>query len=308
MLVVIDNDLWERPAGQALLEVLNSDVPGLPQPENMFRVMHTNEKGYDATMKLLRNIIVVKIGEAYSSSKLKYERDVYASPQIIMTIQSPDEESFAKFVTDNREVIVNFFDKAEINRQIRLLQTSHNQGVLETVKQMFDCEVWVSSELTASKKGENFYWVGTNAATADRNYVIYSFPYTDQKVFTDKAAVLHKRDSVMQINIPGAQEGMYMATDTAHTAVRPISVHGDYAFEVRGLWRVKGDMMGGPFVSHVRLDTVNQKVIVQEIFVYSPDKLKRNYVRQMEASLYTLRLPGAQAPEEEELDKTVEHE
>jgi hypothetical protein len=29
-----------------------------------------------------------------------------------------------------------------------------------------------------------------------------------------------------------------------------------------------------------------------EAFIYSPDKLKRNLMRQMEASLYTLRLPN----------------
>lgn len=54
-----------------------------------------------------------------------------------------------------------------------------------------------------------------------------------------------------------------------------------------------GDYMGGPHVSHVRLDKANQRIIVSEIFVYSPDKMKRNLVRQMEASLYTLKLPGS---------------
>ena len=62
--------------------------------------------------------------------------------------------------------------------------------------------------------------------------------------------------------------------------------------EARGLWRMKGDFMGGPFVSHTRLDQKNQRIITAEIFVYSPDKMKRNLVRQMEASLYTLRFPG----------------
>ena len=94
----------------------------------------------------------------------------------------------------------------------------------------------------------------------------------------------------MKINIPGASEGMYMETDSLMTDVRPISVQGEYALEARGLWRVKGDYMGGPYVSHVRLD---QRIIVSEIFVYSPDKMKRNLVRQMEASLYTLKLPGS---------------
>ena len=36
----------------------------------------------------------------------------------------------------------------------------------------------------------------------------------------------------------------------------------------------------------------NQRIITAEIFVYSPDKMKRNLVRQMEASLYTLKLPN----------------
>ena len=55
---------------------------------------------------------------------------------------------------------------------------------------------------------------------------------------------------------------------------------------------MKGDFMGGPYVSHMRLDSVNQRIIVVEAFIYSPDKLKRNLMRQMEASLYTLRVPG----------------
>ena len=49
--------------------------------------------------------------------------------------------------------------------------------------------------------------------------------------------------------------------------------------------------MGGPFVSHTRLDEVNQRVITAEIFVFAPEKKKRNTLRRLESSLYTLRLP-----------------
>ena len=99
----------------------------------------------------------------------------------------------------------------------------------------------------------------------------------------------------MRVNIPGAREGMYMETDTLMTKVKGLNVQGQYALEARGLWRVKADMMGGPFVSHARVDTVNNRVVVAEVFVYSPDTRKRGLIRQMEASLYTLRLPGEKA-------------
>lgn len=293
LLVVIDQGMWERPAGRALFDVLDSDVPGLPQSERSFRIMYTAPSNYDSTLKLIRNIIIADVNkERYTQPKFKYAKDVYAVPQMILTIQAPDEDSFADFVTENRQVIIDFFTHAEMNRQIAFLKDNHSDYISMKVKSLFDCDVWVPNELTATKEGENFFWAGMNAAVADQNFVIYSYPYTDEDTFT-KEYFVHKRDSVMKVNIPGAREGMYMMTDSLLTDVRPLSVQGEYAFEARGLWRVKGDFMGGPFVSHSRVDVANQRVIVVEIFVYAPEKMKRNLVRQLEASLYTLKLPNS---------------
>lgn len=303
ILVVVDHGLWDRPAGRALYDVLDTDVPGLPQSERSFHIMYTAPSNYDSTLKLIRNIIIVDVNkELYTQPKFKFAKNVYAAPQVILTIQAPDEESFRTFVEGNSQQIIDFFTHAEINRQIAVLENKHSDYVSTKVKSLFDCDVWVPGELSSAKQGENFFWAGTNAATADQNFVIYSYPYTDPNTFT-KEYFVHKRDSVMKVNIPGAREGMYMMTDSLMTDVRPITVQGEYALEVRGLWRVKGDFMGGPFVSHARVDQVNQRVIVSEIFIYSPEKRKRNLVRQMEASLYTLRLPGSK--QETEIPENV---
>lgn len=297
ILVVVNNQQWERPAGRALFNVLDTDVPGLPQSERSFRISYTDPMYYDQTLKLFRNIIIVDIQDIYSTPKIKYARDVYASPQMIMTIQAPNEEEFEKFVTENKQTIIDFFVKAEMNRQINYLKDKHNKYISQMVDSIFECDVWLPAELIGSKKGEDFFWASTNTATADMNFVMYSYPYTDKNTFT-KDYFIHKRDSVMKVNIPGAKEGMYMATDTNYVDVKNIGVQGDYSMEARGLWQMHGDMMGGPFVSHSRVDTVNNRVVVVEAFIYSPDKLKRNLMRQMEASLYTLRLPK-EAPKTE---------
>ena len=75
---------------------------------------------------------------------------------------------------------------------------------------------------------------------------------------------------------------------------------------MRGLWRVEGDMMGGPFVSLARLDEQNNRVIVAEGFVYAPETEKRNYIRRIEAALYTLRLPGELESADEEVNGIAE--
>lgn len=291
LLVVINQDMWERPAGRALYNVLDKDVPGLPQSERSFRIMFTDPSNFDSTLKLVRNIIIVQVDEKrFTQPKMSAAKDVYAAPQAILTIQAPTEASLGGFITENTNKIIDYFTTQEMNRQMQILETNHSEFISNKVKEMFDCDVWVSGELSSFKEGEDFYWFGTNTATRDRNFVIYSYPYTAYDTFT-KEYFTHKRDSVMRVNIPGAREGMYMETDTLMTKVKGLNVQGQYALEARGLWRVKADMMGGPFVSHARVDTVNNRVVVAEVFVYSPDTRKRDLIRQMEASLYTLRLP-----------------
>lgn len=290
MLVVVNKAQWERPAGRALFDVLDKDVPGLPQPERSFRISTTDPEHFDRVMNIFRNIIIVDIQDIYSAPKMKFSRDVYSSPQMIMTIQAPNEEEFQKFVQKNAQTIIDFFVKSEMNRQIVLLKEKHNTTVATKIKSMFDVDVWVPMELDKYKTGKDFLWASTNRASADMNFVIYSYPYTDKDTFT-KEYFVHKRDSVMKINIQGEREGMYMATDSNYVDVKDIVVKGDYGFEARGLWQMEHDMMGGPFVSHARVDRANGRIIVVEGFIYSPDKLKRNVMRQMEASLYTLQLP-----------------
>ena len=52
--------------------------------------------------------------------------------------------------------------------------------------------------------------------------------------------------------------------------------------------------MGGPFVSHSRVDTTRNLVLVVEGFVFAPEKMKRGLMRRLEGSLYTLNLPDEQ--------------
>ena len=49
----------------------------------------------------------------------------------------------------------------------------------------------------------------------------------------------------------------------------PIMLHDKYCGVLRGLWKMVGDKMGGPFVSHAFLDTKTQRVIVAEGLVYA---------------------------------------
>jgi hypothetical protein len=62
-----------------------------------------------------------------------------------------------------------------------------------------------------------------------------------------------------------------------------------YTAELRGLWRVEGDFMGGPFVSISQIDEQRNRIVTVEGYVYAPKYNKREYIRQLEAILYTIK-------------------
>lgn len=291
VLVVMDDEMWERPVGRALSKVLNTDVAGLPAPEPSFHISRCAPSEMDYMMNLFRNIIEVDINpKKYTHPKMKYTRDEAAKGQFWITFQAPSEAELEGYFYRRRRYIIDFITKTEMNRLIKLLETNHSKKASTLAKEMFGCEIWAPEELKSSKTGDHFFWTSNNTNSGLVNLCMYSFPYYGPETFT-KEYMLAKRDSVMMRNIPGEVPGMYMKTDTTFTECKPIVVHGQYAYECRGLWYMAYDAMGGPFVSHARVDTTRNLVIVTEGFVYAPEKMKRGLMRRMEGCLYTMMLP-----------------
>ena len=294
VLVVMDSTDWKAPHGRALFDVLDTGVPMLPQSERSFRISQTEVKDFDRVLNIFRNIIIVNIDpRQFTRTKMKFTRDKWAMEQIVLTINSPSEEEFRNFCVEHRQDIVDFLTRTEMNRLVKELKQKHSKVTFDLAKQIFDCEIFAPKELQSYKKGKDFVWTSNNTASGLENIVIYSYPYEGPQTF-NKEYLCHKRDSVMQVNLPGEKPGMYMQTDTLCSVVRPIVVHNNYAMEMRGLWIMRNDCMGGPYVSHHRVDTENNRVIVVEGFVYAPEKMKRGLIRRLEGSLYTLKLPEEQ--------------
>lgn len=290
VLIVSASDNFQNGVVDAVCEVLEDAVPGLPQAESAFRVSKVTEEKFTSVLRYCRNIVKVNVDATLTTPKLKYSRDVYASRQVIMTVQAPDAGSLIDYVGRNGEVITGFLTRTEMNRAAETLKKKHNLVVKDKVRSQFGCEVYVPQELVKTKTGKDFFWASTNLGRRDMNFVIYSYPYRDPNTFTEEY-FLDKRDSVMKVNIPGPKENQYMQTARPYVEFSEETVRGKYAQVVRGLWEMENYDMGGPFVSVGRVDEKNQRVVVAEGFVYAPGDEKKDLMRRMEAALYTLMLP-----------------
>jgi hypothetical protein len=295
VVVVMEQDDWKGEVGEAIKGDLLSDIPGLPQSEPTMKIMYTSPSQFDGMLTYVRNILRVTINpNRYTKVSLHTQKDVWTNGQIVVLMNAPAGSSIVEYMKEHERILANYYTAIERRRLTAQLEKKYHQPLTRKIEDKFGVTVKVPTTFAACKEdGENFFWASDNAVSGRTDMVVYTFPYESTETFTLDYLVA-KRDSVMKINMSGTFPNTYMTTETSYAepSYKAITVNGKYCGELRGLWKMKGDMMGGPFVSHARVDEVNNRIVVVEGFVYAPETDKKNYIRRIEAALYTLHLPG----------------
>ena len=274
-------------AGRMLDSILSRDAEGLPQSEPMFDVSLTDSLRFNQAARLARNIVIVTVNPGlFTSLRIKYEKNVWARPQMVAYVNAPSAVCIRDGLPRLGRSLADLFTRAEMNAEIARLSVSGNARAEAVAKDLLDCEIRIPSGMKYSKTGDGFAWFSNNAARGMQNICVYSYP----GLVLDPELALAARDSVMMRGIPGERTGMYMRTVPGSVRCGLAKEKGRTLMISRGLWEMRGDAMGGPFVAHSMVDSARGRVVVAEAFVYAPESRKRNLIRQSEAALYTLRI------------------
>ncbi len=293
ILVVMDDANWKAPSGRALAELLQQDMVGLPQPEPVMDLSQCSRVEFTDVLKPSRNLIQTEISDKYTSPKIVYSKDKFAYPQTVVRIVAPNDSIFEATIKTYGNQILDYFIRTERERQFTYNKDYANEKASAEVEKMFGIQIVIPIGISNVTKKKDFFWITNDQPNVRQDIVIYSYPYTDKKTFS-KDFLVAKRDSIMKVNIQGELEGSYMGTETKYVqpTFKEIWVNNGYCAEVRGLWKMmNGASMGGPFYSHTRLDEINQRVITIEGYVFAPGTRKRNHIRQLEAVVYSAKLP-----------------
>ena len=293
--------------------IMSADMPCMPQVEPYFRLTQVATAQFDDMFKPTRNILFIDINpQKYTQLKTKVSNDYWSTPQAICRIQTPSQEEFVSYWLEHGEEVRDWFVNQEIKRQTKFYRASTNKEARAILQKegydmlipedyMVIMDTVLGGATTYSLRNPitivpevRLLWCCNNKGSMRRDIVVYTYPYTDENTFT-LDYLNAKRDEVLGRVISASVEGSYMGTEykVMPPVVRNIVVHEDeHATEVRGLWKIlDGEAMGGPYVSHTRLDQVNGRVVTVETFLYAAGQKKRSALRQAEAILYTLQLP-----------------
>lgn len=287
VVIVINKGDWASDPGIALRSVLASEQPYLPQKEPLFDLIDIPEKAFTSIFQTHRNIIILNIIPDLKKSKVLIQENVWAAPQIVVTISSPNAKTAAETITNESDRLTNAILQAERNRNIQNAKKYEERSLREIVTGVFGGSPFFPKGYNLRKKTDNFIWISYETTYTIQGILIYRYPFTDSTDFKAEKIII-RRNQMLYKNVPGPADNTYMTTDTLTVpGMRWVKFNKRDFVEIRGIWEVQNDFMGGPFVDHVFLDKEKKNVIVLEAFVHAPKYNKSNYLRQVESIIYS---------------------
>ena len=290
MIIVMSDASWDGKPGQLLRETMAQQHIALPQDEPLFDIVKLTPESFQSIFRTTRNIIQTRISSTIEQSGVNFRNDIWASPQATVQINAKNEKEFEELFNENKNKILSYFLKAEKDRLTGNYRKFYERGIFNVLDKKFDIAMNIAPGFQIATENKDFIWLRFETPEISQGIIIYTYPFVSDSAFMPEYQ-MNVRDHFLKSFVPGPAEGSYMTTERQIDQFSNIIRHnGNYAAEMRGLWKLVNDFMGGPYISLSELDLANQRIITAYGYIYAPSKNKRNYIRQLEAMLYSLKL------------------
>ena len=260
--------------------ILTEDVPALPQPEPLCKLIQVKKGKTKGSYLLVRTRIIVNITDKDFAVKLSHDEN--AAPQNIIRINAHSVQQLRERL--NGEKLRQIVDEAELKHLAEMISNNpskQNKEMQEEVKKTFGLDMKIPVSMNASKKTKDFIWISNNASTGMQNLLVMKVKSEERRAGKEKSEERRMKnsnafhvndkaqiDSILRTNMPGETDSMYMTI--------PVLLE-------RGLWEMKGDAMGGPYVMH----RIHNLYVIG--FVYAPEMKKKILIKQLEAAISTIK-------------------
>jgi hypothetical protein len=311
--VVMDSTDWAGPLGEAVRETFGADIPTLPQPEPWFDLAFKplqDQESFDR-LKRDRNLVFiapldsptptgaflrarmdsavqahVRAGNPLSVAR----RDLWAQDQQVLYLSAATEEDLIAFVRNKAPELRDLFDRLERQRTEReLFRRAEQRALADSLLRRHGWRVRIQHDYLIARDTANFVWIRRLLPDNQRWFFVWWRERARPDAITPEW-ILATRDSLTRTHLRGRYEDSYVTLERRMPIVqRVINFHGRFAYETRGLWRMAGDAMGGPFLNITFFDPRQQRLYMLDGSVFAPRYDKREFLRQLEAILYTFR-------------------
>jgi hypothetical protein len=317
MLVIMDSIQWKGSLGSQLRQIFREEVQGLPREEPMFNLAYIYPRRNPGLIAQIRNLVIVftldqdtpgsrilkeqfsenAIGRIQSDTSFHIYTtdDEYSRGQEVMYLFAMKEAGLIDYLKKNKDRIQSYFNDLERQRLTEdIVGTSSTKPLTEFLKKDQGCEIRVPFGYKLADKQEDLVWLRQMGAEIDKNVFISWKDYNSEYQLRPDSLIAWRDDIASRFLFEDPERpNTYLVTETSvpykPVVARQMNFDGEFAMELKGLWKTNNNTMGGPFVSYSLVDNSRGRLYYIEGFCFSPGKNQRETIRELEAILHTFK-------------------
>lgn len=292
LVVVAESSVWEGPAGDTLRAIMAQPYPVLPQLEPMMDVVHLTPDMFDRFWKPHRNVLILDKADRVDTQtpSLQLFKNKYSRGQLYMVAKGKTDLALVEAIGGRSQEMLSMLQSLETDRFADVVALAPNEVIAREMLEKWGIQgLWPRDAMLANQS-DDFAWIdrqltrmkGGDNHDVQQGFFIHSEPY----VSTDQLRLeylLDRRDALTRKHVPGPTPGSFMVTERRIIpSYEEGTFEGLFSMEIRGLWKIENDYMGGPFYSLTVVDTANARLLTVEGYAYAPYFDKRPYIREVE--------------------------
>lgn len=305
ILLVVDTSHLSLELGQTLKDVFLKPYAGLPQPEQPFKLTRINYIAFKNLFKKHKTVLFVVpfddgkssgymneiLGDDAVSTLIKNKKQIHImenvfakNQQMIFVFGNTQDEVALALDKYKKLLFEKINDKEEERVEKELYGVGEDKKIANILKEDYGFKIRIPKDYKLVKSKSTFTWLRLAKEEYDYNILISKMPYSSEAQF-DSAYIGEWRQTLgIDVNSGDTSSSKILQT------IYPIDtkiISEPYAIEHRGLWKLKNNTMGGPFISYVMASKDRKFIYYIEGFVAAPGKAKRELVREIEVILKT---------------------
>lgn len=300
VIVVCGKSNYNKSIQDTLTKYLGAEQYGLPQPEPVFNLIQVNPDGFEDVFFSYRNVIYIDIKpDRMSKGKMEMRKDVWARGQVVVKFFASSAQEASELIAKYHKRLTYKFNSVELERLFKknLSKKEDFNELNALLKSKFGLRFTFQDGAQLAKIDSTTCWIRLERVRnkggfdhhISQGLFLYVYPYKGKQQLTDKS-LLNMRDYFLA-KIPGPKKDSFITTEYKYVPPKSLEFNfkDRYAKEFRGLWEMENAYMGGPLYSIAVLDDKQDRIIGVAGYVYSPQFDKREFLREIEAVVKSMK-------------------
>lgn len=317
VVVICDENVWSSFIGDTFSYYYESAFPVMTQPEAIFDIRHmTSEEvlADDLKQQLRTFVVLANLGDKASATTAWVSKDLgidkttramkdttffssvgqdkWAREQLIVYLFGKDLNTLAHSIASTFPAVakrIQEHDKKQLQANV-YAHKKDNEVAHQLLIRDYGLDIKIPADYVKAPLKADFAWYRKDFKEMSQHLIIARKKYTSQADLS-KANLIRWRDDLVK-NIEGGSKGSYMKSNPEDLPVYEYAYqqNGSYTKELRGIWEMENDFMGGPYFNYTLLDAKRNELIMIDAFVFAPGKEKRDYMQQLDHIVKTARI------------------